>query len=235
MTLQDKITINLSKKDNKNHSISSGNADSKSFRIRSCRFFLTYPNIDSSLSNIKEDALSSFCSIFKKHKDDFSYLICQEVHKSGSNHLHCYLEFKSPQGIYSHDALSIRLSNKIYCGNYESVRKKDKAIQYCLKDCDLETGTIISNMVLPFYKNQLYTSFHQHLQAVLDNDGEEQAKIMLSKVYPDVILKSGKSLMSNISVYMKIKNTIRDNELIKSRYKLDDFKLTSAAAKTISD
>jgi len=60
MTLQDKITINLSKKDNKNHSISSGNADSKSFRIRSCRFFLTYPNIDSSLSNIKEDALSSF-------------------------------------------------------------------------------------------------------------------------------------------------------------------------------
>ena len=195
------------------------NRTSTDFRLRTKKFFLTYPQLPD-LLDLEEIALSTFEIVFRTSRRDFKYLISTERHIDGNPHLHVFLEFGLPQGIYSSTKLDLVLDGKIYHGNYQSVKSSHSTKQYIIKSVDIEK--LNTNMTLPLYNNRYFTDINEHLYEVLVNEGEQAAVDVLYSMYPKESIQRGSTLLGNLglaSVYNSTKN--ESNKVPK--YTLKDF------------
>lgn len=111
----------------------------KKFRIRSKKFFLTYPKVVN-LPNVKELFLVSIWKTFGVvYENEVEYIIVRQLHQDGIPDIHIYLEFKEEQAIYSRAKLHVTLTNNdgediVQEGQYQGVRRKESVIEYILKN-----------------------------------------------------------------------------------------------------
>jgi len=117
------------------------------FRIRSKKFFLTYPKVIN-LPGLEQLFLRGIEGAFKTNKKKIKYIIVKKLHEDGMPHIYIYLEFKKKQAIYSRGRLHVKLINTdgkavVQEGKYEAARKKESVIQYILKNVDKD---YITNM-----------------------------------------------------------------------------------------
>ena len=170
----------------------------KAFRLRSTKFFLTYPQLPN-LPNLQEIALSSFESIFKMRRKDFKYLISTELHEDGNPHLHVYLEFGFPQGIYSESKLDLEFDGEMHHGNYQTVKSSHATKQYIIKSVD-NINELNLNFELPIYQNKYFTNVNEHLHEILLHEDEQAAIDILYTMYPKEAIQRGSTLLSNLSL-----------------------------------
>jgi hypothetical protein len=128
----------------------------KRFRIRSKKFFLTYPQIPN-VANMKNQFLNSLESTFSYSK--MKYVISEEKHKDGNSHIHVYLEFGSKQQISSREKLHVNVigveGEEYVCqGKYESVKSTSRVLEYITKHG--EESDLLTNMDLPILDNKIY-------------------------------------------------------------------------------
>jgi len=127
----------------------------KDYKLRTRRFFLTYPQLPSSISHedLKKTALSSFESIFKMNRKDFKYVISVESHEDGKPHLHAYLEFGLSQSIYSASKLDLEFDGELRHGDYVSVKSPHVTLRYIIKSVE-NYDLLTKNMGLPSYNRK---------------------------------------------------------------------------------
>ena len=183
-----KITANYMKK--------KSNITKEGFRIRSKKFFLTYPKVID-LPNVKELFLESMQETFDVQMD---YLIVKELHKDCTPHIRICLEFKEKQFIYSRDKLHVKLKDSneeeiIQEGKYESVRGKGSVIEYILKDF---VSDYITNMYLPIVSGVIYNTPEEHLLAILKTEGFEAATNVLLTKYKALAAKKATTIVRNL-------------------------------------
>jgi len=144
--------------------------DKKSFRLRTKRFFLTYPQLPL-VDNLQEQAITNFERVFMMKRDNFRYVISEESHEDGNPHLHVYLEFDSVQGIYSQTKLDLVLKGigeQSFHGNYQTVKSEHAAIQYVIKAAE-SFDEFCTNKDLPVYLGKYFTSVEEHLHSIVVN------------------------------------------------------------------
>jgi hypothetical protein len=193
----------------------------REFRLRTKKFFLTYPQLPN-IPNLVELALTSFETIFKMNRRDFKYLISVELHADGNPHLHVYLEFGLPQGIYSVNKLDLLIDEEIFHGNYQSVKSKHATIQYIIKSVE-NIEELTTNLVLPFYNNRYYSNINEHLYDILVNENYQSAIDALYLQYPKEAIQRGSAIIGNLEladVYHSIKRKLARPP----KYTLDNFK-----------
>jgi hypothetical protein len=126
----------------------------KRFRIRSKKFFLTYPQVPD-VENIEEQFIKAFENIFGTN--NMKYFLCKEKHKDGNPHIHVYLEFNTRQEIPSRERLHVKIvlngQIKLCEGRYEAVRNSEKTLDYISKDCG---NNYKSNMDVPLIGSNFY-------------------------------------------------------------------------------
>lgn len=167
----------------------------KSFRVRAKNLFLTYPQLPE-VDNITIKVLNQLKDILKR--DDMSHLIVKELHEDNNPHVHVYLSFSSPIGIYSATKLDLKFGGKTYHGKYESVKDKHNAIQYLLKNQNEKNVDVETNIELPIYAGKYYTDIFSHLHAVLIGEGLDKAIELLYEHYPDDAIKRGTQILNNL-------------------------------------
>ena len=93
----------------------------------------------------KEDVLSSLEAAFKPRLVE-RYVICEEKHKDGSNHIHGYVGLNGRCDIRCPKRLDIGPdgSEKIH-GNYQSCRSYGAVIRYIVKD---SVENVLTNLEL---------------------------------------------------------------------------------------
>ncbi|AUM61648.1 Rep [uncultured virus] len=96
----------------------------KNFRLNSKNLFLTYPRCNIA----RETILVHLQDKFKENLEE--YLIVQEMHKDGEIHIHAYLGLK--QKINYKDPKCLDILD--HHGEYESMKNKEKTIEYLLKE-----------------------------------------------------------------------------------------------------
>lgn len=102
------------------------NQKTKVFRLRTSGLFLTYPQCSIQPS----EALPLLQEICKKKKRKIvEYVIAQEKHKDGNDHLHCFLKLDKLLDV-SNQAF-FDLGN--HHGNYQSAKSATKVKKYCAK------------------------------------------------------------------------------------------------------
>ena len=194
----------------------------KEFRIRTKRFFLTYPQLPlEEEKNLEEIALCHFENSFKKKRDDFKYLISTESHQDGNPHLHVYLEFNMPQSIYSEKKLDLQIGTSSFHGNYQSVKSPSSTLQYIIKASG-RFDNLNTNMDLPLYNEKYYSNINEHLGEVLMEEGKEAAIKVLYKMYRKQAIQRGSNILQNLdlanSFYQQQKMSER-----KPKFTLKDF------------
>lgn len=198
----------------------------KGFRIRSKKFFFTYPKVID-LPDLEQLFLKAMQSIFGILKrKEMKYIIAKELHEDGSPHIHIYLEFKDKQSIYSRDKLHVRLRDKngkdiVQEGKYEAVRSSGAVIEYVLKDLD---ESYITNMSLPIVNGILYGSPEEHLLAVLKKEGYEAATNVLSTQYESLFARKASTIVRNLQVANKIISKQVSKKNIETRC-IEDFEM----------
>ena len=170
----------------------------KEFRLRTTKFFLTYPQLPN-LPNLQETALSSFENIFKMKRRDFKFLIATEFHLDGNPHLHVYLEFGLVQAIYSATKLDLEFDGKIYHGNYQAVKSPHATKQYIIKSVS-DISELNLNFKLPLYQNKYFSNVNEHLYEVLMCEGQKAAVDLLYDVYPKEAIQRGSTLLNNLEL-----------------------------------
>lgn len=180
--------------------------DKVKFRIRSKKFFLTYPKV-ADLSNLKSVFLDAMKEKFGiGNKKEMNYIITKELHGDGTPHVHIYLEFKQQMYIGSRDKLHVKLIDNdgkeiIQEGKYEAVRDSTAVMEYILKD-DLED--CLTNMSLPVVNGVFYKSPEEHLLSILETEGYEAATNALSSQYKSLFARKASSIVRNLQVANKI-------------------------------
>ena len=170
----------------------------KEYRLRTTKFFLTYPQLPN-LPNLQEIALSSFEHIFKMKRRDFKFLISTEFHEDGSPHLHVYLEFGLSQGIYSATKLDLEFDGKMYHGNYQAVKSPHATKQYIIKSVS-DINELNLNFELPLYQNKYFSNVNEHLYEILMCEGLKAAVDTLYRVYPKEAIQRGSTLLNNLEL-----------------------------------
>jgi len=165
------------------------------FRIRSKNLFLTYAQLPE-VPNLIEKILDQLKSALKRN--DMKHLIAKELHEDGNPHVHVYLSFDTPVGVYSSSKLDLEFGGKSYHGKYETVKSKHSTIQYLLKDQDEKDSEIETNIEMPIYAGKYYTDIFSHLHAVLVGEGLEAAIELLYEQYPTEALKKGTQILNNL-------------------------------------
>jgi len=194
----------------------------KGFRIRTKRFFLTYPQLPlSEEKNLEEIALSHFENSFKMKRKDFRYLVSIELHEDGNPHLHVYLEFNMPQSIYSESKLDIKVGDKFFHGNYQSVKSENATIQYVIKAAG-RFNNLNTNMNLPIHDEKYYSNIHEHLSVILLKEGKEAAINTLYKMYPKQAIQRGSNLLQNLDLASSYYQQQKMSKRI-PRFALEDF------------
>jgi hypothetical protein len=80
--------------------------EKEGFRIRSKKFFLTYPQVPD-IPELKQQFLNSLKKSFLNQ--EMKYIISKEFHQDGNPHIHVYLECENQQQIYSTDKSHVTL------------------------------------------------------------------------------------------------------------------------------
>jgi len=193
----------------------------KRFRLRSKKFFLTYPQLDSEIQNLEEKAVVQFEKIFVKERREFEYLIAKEFHEDGNPHLHVYLSFSFPEGIYSASKLDLEIDGKIYHGNYQVVKSFHSTIQYIIKASE-SLENVITNIELPIFNNKYFTNIHEHLYEVLMASGIDEAINILYKIYPKQAIQRGSTILNNLALADDF-HTAQNRSNSEIVYSLNDF------------
>jgi hypothetical protein len=173
------------------------------FRIRSKKFFMTYPRLPE-IDNLGDLALESLKNSFGIIDDStWGYLLSVEKHKDGTPHLHIYLKFNTVQGVYSRDKLSLNIkvndSIKKFEGKYEAVKNHHHVIQYVMKASE-NFDNIKTNMILPIFDGIYYSDPAEHVYAVLRSLGLEAANEVFMKQYGDLVVNKGSMILKNLEV-----------------------------------
>jgi Geminivirus Rep catalytic domain len=202
---------------NKNKQNNSG----KKFRLRGMKFFLTYPQLPER-DDLQSSALAQFESIFKMTSTDFKYVMSVEKHEDGNPHLHVYLEFNEPQGIYSANKLDLIFDDVSFHGNYQVVKSEHATLRYILKSLD-DPGAAFSNKELPIHDGEYHSNMHNHLYSVLSAEGYYPALHVLYSVYPKQAVQNGAYIVRNLQMMHDYYETRKDINQ-KPRFTLDGFK-----------
>ena len=188
------------------------------FRIRTKKFFLTYPRLPKR-EDLIEIALLHYERTFKLQRSNFHYLISEELHKDGNPHLHVYLEFDKVQKIYSEGKLDLVIDKKNYHGNYQSVKFKHSTIEYIIKSTT-DGKEYKTNMNLPVIGEKYYDNIYDHLHAVVMTSGFSTGVDVLYQQYPRESIQRGSSLLKNMELASSYKYSIEDQT---PRHRLEDF------------
>jgi hypothetical protein len=174
--------------------------NNKGFRIRSKKFFLTYPKV-LDLPNLEELFLKAMEEAFELlSKKEMSYVIVKELHEDGTPHMHIYLQFPSQRQVYSRDKLHVKLTGidgkvVIQEGKYEAVRNGELVIAYILKSAG---ENYLSNMNVPMLDGIVYTDPEEHLHAILESRGYEAATNALITKYKKLAAKKAATIVRNL-------------------------------------
>ena len=199
--------------------------NNKGFRIRSKRFFLTYPKV-LDLPNLEELFLKAMEEAFELlSKKEMSYVIVKELHEDGTPHMHIYLQFPSQKQVYSRDKLHVKLIGidgevVVQEGKYEAVRNGELVIAYILKSAG---ENYLSNMNVPMLDGIVYTDPEEHLHAILESRGYEAATNALITKYKKLAAKKAGTIVRNLRTVNTIilqkkskeSNSIKDIENFK--------------------
>lgn len=99
------------------------------FRLNAKQLFLTYPQCELSKDRVLE--------ILSDVLDIELYIIAQEQHEDGGNHIHAYIKCTTKKDIRSPNTLDV----DNYHGKYETCRNYNAVRNYCTKD-----GNYITNI-----------------------------------------------------------------------------------------
>ena len=194
------------------------NKSKKEFRIRSKKFFLTYPKVID-IPNLEELFLKAMEETFEIiSKKEMDYIIVKELHEDGTPHIHVYLEFMVQKHVYSRDKLHVKLTNidgkeVIQEGKYESARSRESVIAYVLKSSPED---FLSNMHLPMLGGVVYENAEEHLHAILETQGYEAATNTLITTYKKLASQKASSIVRNlraVNTIMLLKNQKENNSI----------------------
>ena len=193
------------------------------FRIRTRRFFLTYPQLPADFENLEEAAVLNYERIFKMERSKFKHTICKELHEDGNPHLHVYLEFTSVQRIYSKTKLDLKLEGheEAFHGNYQAVKSQHATLQYILKSAE-DLDSVVTNWEMPIHNGVYYTSCEEHLHSILMDKGILEARNVLHTMYPKDSIRRGAIIESNLQTLAAYKVQNKLKSYIK-HYGLEDF------------
>jgi hypothetical protein len=200
--------------------------NNKGFRIRSKRFFLTYPKV-LDLPNLEELFLKAMEKAFELlSKKEMSYVIVKELHEDGTPHMHIYLQFPSQRQVYSRDKLHVKLIGidgevVVQEGKYEAVRNGELVIAYILKSAG---ENYLSNMNVPMLDGIVYTDPEEHLHAILESRGYEAATNALITKYKKLAAKKAATIVRNLRTVNTIilQKKSKETNSIKD---IEDFKI----------
>lgn len=170
------------------------------FRLRTKNLFLTYPqmpNIDYEI--LKLEVISQYEVILKMKRTEFEYCMCIELHEDGNPHLHVYLGFNMPVGIYSATKLDLVINGETCHGNYQSVKSKHSTLQYIIKSVE-NFDSICTNMELPIIDGKYYSDINEHLYEIFLRDGSEAAIEKLYESYPSQAIQRGSQILKNLEL-----------------------------------
>jgi len=127
------------------------------FRLNAQKVFLTYPKCHLSRESVR-DQLVIICEkgVKKTLKD---YIIAQEKHKDGDDHIHVYADFTSKIDVRRADMFDLTSVDfgvtKKYHGNYQGVRSMENTIQYVIKSDKDYIASFDPNVYLMNSKNHM--------------------------------------------------------------------------------
>lgn len=102
----------------------------KFFRLSAKNLFLTYPNCNFKLEDVKNYLFQPHCLGKYIIKD---FLLVKENNQK-DQHVHAFLKLSKKCDIKSGEILNLFIEEKIKKGNYQSAKNIDYTIQYLLKD-----------------------------------------------------------------------------------------------------
>ena len=100
----------------------------KKFRLCSKSLFLTYPKIDISVIEVKEQ-LEKILIRYKISE----YAIAKELHKDGTPHIHAWIKVIKKIDSTNNRLLDLTKDNKTHHGEYENAKKDKSSMEYVLK------------------------------------------------------------------------------------------------------
>lgn len=103
------------------------------FRLRSAQLFLTYPQCD-----LKKEMVLDLLRNIIGAEEIQDYLVAEEKHKNGDDHVHCYFKLKRPVDVTNSryfDLIHVPEDGvpEIFHGNYQGCRGPKNVIKYCSK------------------------------------------------------------------------------------------------------
>jgi hypothetical protein len=197
--------------------------DKSQFRIRSKRFFLTYPQVPN-IVGVEQQFLDSLKKSFQNQA--MQHFITKESHQDGGLHIHVFLEFENQQQILSRDRLHVTLidpdSKKVIVqeGNYQSVRNRTKVLQYVTKH--MKFG-YLTNIEIPEINGVIYWNMEEYLYATLESKGLEESYYLLISKYKSIAVKKATTIFKNLKLIWNLKEKRRVQDLIKYR-QLNEFR-----------
>lgn len=162
------MSLRLEKKNKKNQK-----KEKSDFRLNAIHLFLTYAQCDIEC----KDALD----LLQNKLDINEYIIAQEKHQDGNNHLHVYLKLNKKCNIVNSNWLDLNG----YHGKYESCRNGNSVKKYCIKD-----GNYITNMDFEIPKQIIDKA---------KSGAIKEAFNMVAEHYPMEIIRGGSKIVENLA------------------------------------
>ena len=190
--------------------------NNKKFRIAAKKIYLTYSQVDESLTaqyileQIKQKTMKPF----------FDYVIAKECHQDGNFHFHVLLLFQKKVNFTNAKVLDIEFQDKIYHGNYQTVRSLEHVLYYICKN-----EQYISN--LNNFVDGRILSLTEMLIKDVHKLGKEKALIKHTQEFPNKAL-SNLSLVSVNSYFKQLEqlNNSLQVDHVETPFKLEDFHLS---------
>lgn len=215
----------------------------KNFRIRSKKFFLTYPRCNLNLEDVllqlqekvKEKSILSFNlqALSKEKHDSEANLKESSLVKAPKDlfHIHVFFEVESTLDVGNSaffDLQDPKNPTKVYHGHQESARKKNNVIRQLLKNQDHPlTEILISEDLKQTIKGLDFLS-QSELIIKLGEEGKiREALEYYKKNLPQKQLQSAGSVKKTLNQLQEEKLSTR------SHFKLEDFKVPSYLNKKI--
>ena len=169
----------------------------KRFRISAKNLFLTYSQVHEELTC--EEVL---CQLkLKVHVNH--YLIAREHHKKEGVHIHVLLELHSKCDTRDSSYLDITYKGKVFHGNYQRVRNKQKVQQYIVKDGNFIKNAEYQVFIKKGTTNVLIT-IEEHILELARKEGVRNALKTYISLATSVALKNIERLRKNITSILKI-------------------------------
>jgi hypothetical protein len=173
--------------------------EEKKFRLCRKKYFLIY----SQCCVLKEELLEF---VLKKFPVE-NYLISQEFHADGNQHLHVYLSFKKKYNVRNTRVFDyVNSSGKVFHPNIEAVKSSVATLKYLTKF----DKNFVTNLEVDENGNTL--SLSQQLKEIVEKEGVNKALSFYAKNYPGKVATSFNSVKSNLNAYAKYLNSKREKK-----------------------